>query len=184
MLVSFDNDFRIEYNPVKFMGREVERTREGATSGGESRSPIASRSGAEGSQPPKSRRYNDTIARILLPTYIDIAGRIRSLGLGTVSVTQAEEQVTSMGIPVPAGSHLVVATFEGTERDFESFRGIAYGVHPILHPITGKRPFPEGSEEETQAVEAAIQKGLESLAASKRISDAVIASLRTPKPQP
>lgn len=163
------------------MEREVERIRERSTNGGESRSPSAGSSGNEGSQPPTSRRYNDTIARILLPAYIDIAGRIRSLGLGTVSVTEAEEQVTSMGVHLPEDSHFVVATFEGTDRDFESFRGIAYGVHPILHPITGKRPFPEGSEEEAQAVEATIQKGLESLAARKRMSDAVIASLRIPK---
>ena len=163
------------------MEREVERMREKLTAGGESRSPSAGSSGNEGRQPPRARRYNDTIARSLLPAYIDIAGRIRSLGLGTVSVTKAEEQVTSMGIPLPEGSHFVAATFEGTERDFESFRRVAYGVDEILNPITGKRPFQ--GEEETQAVEAAIQKGLESLAASKRISDTVIASLRIPKAQ-
>lgn len=161
------------------MEREVEHMRERSTAGGESRSPSAGSSGNEGRQPPRARRYNDTIARSLLPAYIDIAGRIRSLGLGTVSVTEAEEQVTSMGIPLSDDSPFVVATFEGTDRELESFREVAYGVEAILNPITGKRPFQ--GEEETQAVEVAIRKRLEGLAAKKRLQDALFTSLGIPK---
>lgn len=157
------------------MAQDYERARERRISPARAGNATGGGNSGEGRMPPIPRlHYDGIIASVLLDPYIDLASRMREAGVGDISVTRAEEQVSAVG---PLNNpDLVAATFDGQQKSVEDFRSIAYGINGILNPITGIRRF-EGDAEKEE-VEKVIQSGIDSLVARKRHLEAMMEQFR------